>query len=128
MDPKKGKIPSFLEGEIRGGTIFLVKGKASALTKAHEKAHIALGHYKHKNITPEMYVKGELDAQLYTYKRLKKPRRLILDLRGMLVNLKDSWDVSYKTGLKLLSKEFNSRDNIPVRWSKDLDKVRGEVN
>ena len=128
IDPKKEKVPSFLEGEIRGGKIFLVKGKASDLTKAHERAHIALGHFKHRDITPEMYVRGELDAQLYTYKRLKKPVRLITDLRGILLSLKDAWDVPYKRGLKLLSDEVGRRENIPVSWKRDLDKVRKEIS
>ena len=128
IDPRREKVPSGLEGELRGGTIYLVGRRGGDLTEAHERAHVALGHWRHGDITPEMYVKGELDAQLYTYKRLKKPKRLITDLRGILMSLEDTWSIPYREGLRLLSREFSSRKNIPVSWVKDLDRVRSEFN
>ena len=128
IDPGEEGTPKHIEGELRGKTIVLFKGRAKDLTEAHERAHIALGHYRHKRFSPERYVRGELDANLYTYKKMGKPRRLIMELRGLLEDLEESWDMSNKEGLKFISQGFKVLgDKIPVGWSRDLERLRSEV-
>ena len=127
VDPKREGTLKGIEGEIRGKTIVLFKGRASDLTKAHERAHIILGHHKYKKITPEVYVRGEVDANLYTYRRIGRPRRLITELRGILWDLKDTWGVPLEDGLKIFSGEFGKRKDIPVGWRRDLERLSSEV-
>jgi len=121
------EVRSGLEGMIEGGGITLVRGRADDLTEEHERAHIALGHHRHKNLTPEKYVRGELEAQLYTYRKLGKPKRLVLDLRGIVMSLEEDWGVSPRDGIRLLKQEFGKhKGEVPTAWKRDLTKLSKE--
>ena len=127
VDPKKEKTPTGSLGEVRGSSVVLYRGRADPLTEAHERAHIALGHYKREKVTPERYIEREVDAHLYTYRKLGKPRRLVTQIRGNLQVLVDGWGISYEEALEVISGTLKGGKGVPSSWKRDLDKVRSEV-
>jgi len=117
------------EGEASGSTITLFRGRATGLTEEHERAHIVLGHTRKLGVTPFGLARREIEANLYTYKKLGKPRRLIMELRGIIADILDSWREikEPREALSIVESVFakKSRD-IPSTWKKDLERLRLE--
>ena len=128
VDPKdRPEIPKEVEGQIEERGITLFKGRATTLTEEHERAHIILGHHLHRKLTPERYVKGELDAHFYTYKKIGEPKSVLSDLRGIVITLGEFWDVSESGVVELLKVGFGNKRGVPLRWKRDMSKLEEEV-
>lgn len=123
------KVPEHVGPDTLGwvdeGVIYLVKGKTTPWTKAHEEAHIRLGHLP-KELNPNEYVGEELDANLLTYEELRKPRRLIMELRGILHELIYNWGLKPKQGLRAIKRELEIRGGIPRAWYRDFKRLERE--
>ncbi len=120
--------PGGVQGFVEGKSIILFKGRADSLTEEHERAHIILRHHGSKKISAQRYIRDEIEAFLYTYKRMKKPRRLITDLRGIIVSLDEVWEISYKDGVELVTREFRRVKGIPLVWKSDLSRIKAELS
>ena len=128
-DPKDWPdVPNYVQALVNKTGITLFKGQATKYTEEHEKAHVALGHRTHSYISPQRYVRGEIAANLLTYRKSGRPRRLIQELRGMIHNLQDDCDLEYESGYKLVENEFSRLGKkVPSFWISDLEKVKEEL-
>ena len=129
VDPKdRPDEPKGVEGLVEGRTIVLFKGRVGSLTEEHERAHIILGHHGCGRISPQKYVRDEIEAFLYTYRKLGKPRRLISDLRGIIVSLDEVWNIPFEEGINFVAGEFRRRRKVPLGWKRDLARIKEELS
>ena len=108
------------------GIIYTIKGVTTTAELEHEKYH-RIRRHPNKPRSSSRFVSNEIEAYLYAYERLKRPRHLLMKLRAIFYDL--VWDVySLKpsSALNIIREEL-SGDDIPPGWKKDYSKLVAEV-
>jgi len=115
------------KAEIHGRTI-LSKPYTRKADIVHEEGHYVLGHNLHKlPKTPQSYVREELDANLYAYKKTKHPQHIKGNLRALA---NDVYHYEYretpKATIKIMDNAM-SRKGMPTAWKNDWRGVKKEA-
>ena len=92
----------------------------------HERAHIILGHPQEAH-HPVEWLTHEVEANLYTYRKTGKPKRLLPQLRHWFGVMVDDAGMSGEEALDVLSRVFRRRRGIPRQWGDDLREVKKEL-
>jgi len=108
--------------EISGGKIYITS-KTPSHSIEHEKGHYALGHDISGYPTQaRTYIKEEIEANLYAYKRTGQPKGLYQRLLGIFVEVRDNYNVKPEYILDYM-KEYLKKYDVPDQWKKDYLKV-----
>jgi len=108
------------------GIIYAIKGKATEASVLHEMFHLIKKHPT-KPRDPKTFVLQELQAHMYGYSQLKKPRHLIGELRA---NFNDLCFNVYKCSSKdALTAMHDSLVKVkaPPTWMSDYNRLVKEV-
>ena len=117
--------PWYVEGKTtEKGTIVLYKDRATKLSEEHEKAHIELGHLRKARISPRELVAHEIEAELYTYRKMGRPLSIRRPMRGVIKELKEYWGIERREAIEIIrdvTKRFGNR--IPKIWVRGLNSI-----
>jgi len=109
------------------GRIYAIKGKTRIEDLEHEFGHVALGHSNKNPRNPNQYIREELEAELYAYQRVGRPKHITGYLRRLLYDLCEyEYKVSKQRGIKIIEKELFFLP-VPREWEDDFYKVKKEV-
>lgn len=109
------------------GRIYAIKGRTKIEDLEHEYGHVALGHGPRNPRSPNQYVREELEAELYAYQRVGRPKHIAGYLRRLLYDIcEHEYKVSRRRGIKILEKELLALP-LPDEWEEDFYKVKKEV-
>jgi hypothetical protein len=113
--------------DVETGRIYAIKGKTRIEDLEHEYGHVALGHGNKNPRSPNQYVREELEAELYAYQHVGRPKHIAGYLRRLLYDIcEHEYKVSRKRGIKILEKELFSLP-VPEEWEEDFFRVKKEV-
>lgn len=108
--------------------IFVVKGKTTEASKQHEIGHVVLRHGDGYPRNPEMYVKQELDATLYAYKKIGEPKHIRGRLRGWFNEVyARHYKIPHHQAWRIIENQLR-RSNVPSEWQQDFVKADEEYN
>ena len=111
----------------KDNAIYLVKDKSPKSTEYHEEYHLIKRHpIKPRNA--DEFVRQELLANLYAYKKCGQPKRILLRLWGISRELVNLYGKTYKQTLPIIKRVVRSEKGIPTGWLKDLDIFSEEIN
>ena len=111
---------------LKEKTIYLVKDKSPKSTEYHEEYHLKKRH-PIKPKSAEYFVKQEILANLYEYKKCGKPKRILFRLWGMSRELVSLYGITYKQSEPIIRRVVKSIDGIPTGWIKDLEIFKNEI-
>lgn len=106
--------------------IVYVKTDAPKDQLEHELYHVKKRHAGYPR-SPEKYVQQEVDANIHTYKTLKKPKGIKRRIRFVALSLNKDYGVPLDKGVAIVKKALKKDKNTPQRWIRDATLVGEEV-
>jgi len=105
--------------------IYTIKGKTTEAERMHEIGHIVKGHSDREPYKAENFVREEIEAHLYAYQRLGKPKSILLKLRAIFNDLTHNYRISPPKAKALLRRNI-MQPNVPKQWKLDYYKLEKE--
>ncbi len=102
-------------------TIYLVKGKASRTTLYHEIAHSVKGHSTYPE-SPRQFVYNEIDASMWSYHQIGRPRSILSDLRSIFLDLISIYNLKLGIAYEIIAEVLDEL-KVPIQWKENLNKV-----
>jgi hypothetical protein len=112
-------------GSPKKRIVYVVKGKTTQSEKLHEIGHIVKGHSNSWNYKANNYIKEEIEANLYSYKRVGKPSHIHGLLRGLLLDLIDHYKLSNKKSMQIIG-HWVALSKVKS-WKEDYTELAKEV-
>jgi len=130
-DLRKGGVRKGQEVGLRGinanDAIYLIKGKAGKSTELHEQYHNIKRHPA-KERDPRMYVLHEIEANMYSFKKIHQPSHQYEHLLGIFIDVHLS---TYKeTTAKTLRYIHNALKQVkaPPSWFEDYRRLEKYIH
>lgn len=104
--------------------IYVVKGKTSESDKQHEIGHVVHRDANDWPYKSEIFVRDELEASLYAYKKTGAPKHMLSRLRAIFNDLyRNHYKISAREALSTIGKELR-RLPVPKSWLNDYQLLR----
>jgi hypothetical protein len=109
--------------------IIAQKGKATATDIEHERGHISLRHGDELPRSPQAHVRAELRANYYAYKKIGRPKHILLQLRALYNDLHFREYRVRPTSriLKMIRAELLALPHPPAGWLQDYKELVREA-
>jgi hypothetical protein len=107
--------------------VYVVKGKTPESDKQHEVGHVVHRDSDNWPYKPEVFVRSELRATLYSYKKTKAPTHILSKLRAIFNDLySNHYGTSARESLSMIRKALRGL-SVPKAWLSDYQLLRQEV-
>jgi hypothetical protein len=119
--PDSTKDIKNLHGFQRKGHIYVLRGKDNDDVLYHEIYHYIKNHSVHPK-NPNVYIRQELDADLYSMEKTGKRQHIKPELRAVGNDVSRDYQLPMSKVIRMVSSELRKKD-IPRTWKKDWNHV-----